>query len=319
MVFGAGIWLVPQIYHIEGHYPNAFLVWALGALAMAWAMPSIVQALLALALVAWWAGLEAFEFHDPRHAAPLLAALGTLPLAWWRRSPMLLFFGLAVSLLVTAFAVALIDSEGMIPIVLVAGGAAFAWGVASARSAFPGAEWPARGAGLAAVVFCLFVLSFRGGARLLTRVEFTETALVVYLAVAVACLVAAAWALVRKGVAGIDRPAQAQLALTGAAIVLVLAFAFVKGHLDGWTLPLVFNALVLALALAIVFDGSERSRPSVVGAGCLVFAAVVLSRYVDLFSSLLARAAVFVLLGAGLFWVGNFYSRQRRRAEDARS
>ncbi|HXV07372.1 MAG TPA: DUF2157 domain-containing protein, partial [Burkholderiales bacterium] len=48
MLFGAGIWLVAQIYHIDEHYPNAFLVWSAGALAMAWAMPSIVQALLAL-------------------------------------------------------------------------------------------------------------------------------------------------------------------------------------------------------------------------------------------------------------------------------
>jgi hypothetical protein len=40
-----------------------------------------------------------------------------------------------------------------------------------------------------------------------------------------------------------------------------------------------------------------------------------MSRYLDLFSSLLARSAVFVALGAGLFFVGNFYARQRRRAQ----
>ena len=37
MLFGAGIWLVAQIYHIDEHYPNAFLVWGTGALALAWA------------------------------------------------------------------------------------------------------------------------------------------------------------------------------------------------------------------------------------------------------------------------------------------
>ena len=58
MLFGAGIWLVAQIYHIDEHYPNAFLVWSVAALAMAWAMPSIVQATLALFLVAFWAGVE---------------------------------------------------------------------------------------------------------------------------------------------------------------------------------------------------------------------------------------------------------------------
>ncbi len=39
MFYGAGIWLVAQIYNIDEHYPNGFLFWALGALAMAWAMP----------------------------------------------------------------------------------------------------------------------------------------------------------------------------------------------------------------------------------------------------------------------------------------
>ena len=35
MLFGAGIWLVAQVYHIDEHYPNGFLLWAGGALAMA--------------------------------------------------------------------------------------------------------------------------------------------------------------------------------------------------------------------------------------------------------------------------------------------
>ncbi len=39
MFFGAGIWLVAQIYHIDEHYPNAFFIWGCGALAMAWAYP----------------------------------------------------------------------------------------------------------------------------------------------------------------------------------------------------------------------------------------------------------------------------------------
>ena len=35
MLFGAGIWLIAQIYHIEEHYPNAFLLWAIGAILLA--------------------------------------------------------------------------------------------------------------------------------------------------------------------------------------------------------------------------------------------------------------------------------------------
>jgi uncharacterized membrane protein len=34
MLFGAGIWLVAQVYHIDEHFPNGFLFWGLGALAL---------------------------------------------------------------------------------------------------------------------------------------------------------------------------------------------------------------------------------------------------------------------------------------------
>ena len=45
MLFGAGIWLIAQIYHIEEHFPNAFLLWGIGAMLMAWTMPSVIQAI----------------------------------------------------------------------------------------------------------------------------------------------------------------------------------------------------------------------------------------------------------------------------------
>jgi len=38
MLFGAGIWLVAQVYHINEHYPNGFLLWAAGAVALAWTL-----------------------------------------------------------------------------------------------------------------------------------------------------------------------------------------------------------------------------------------------------------------------------------------
>ena len=47
MLFGAGIFLVAQIYHVSAHYPDAFLIWALGALLLTWVLPSVQQGWLA--------------------------------------------------------------------------------------------------------------------------------------------------------------------------------------------------------------------------------------------------------------------------------
>lgn len=317
MLFGSGIWLVAQIYHVDEHYPTAYLVWSLGALALAWAMPSIVQALLALALVAVWAGVEALDFRAPMHAAPLLAALGTLPLAWWRRSPTLLFCGLAVTLTVTAFAVAGLDGDALLPVLLMMGAAAVIAGFAAGGSAFPEAEAPARAAGLTAVLVCVYALSFRRAAGTLGRVALDDPALLVYLGAAAIALAAACWMLARRGVDRLDRLERGQVALLGVAVAIVVVILVTRSPVAGWLVALLFNAIALGLAALMILDGSQRLNPRLVGTGCAVFAIVVLSRYLDLFSSLLARAAAFVALGVGLFLVGNFYSRQRRQSEGA--
>ena len=51
MAFGAGIWLVAQVYNIDEQFPAGFLIWGLGALAMAWAIQSVPQAIIATILL----------------------------------------------------------------------------------------------------------------------------------------------------------------------------------------------------------------------------------------------------------------------------
>ena len=52
-----------------------------------------------------------------------------------------------------------------------------------------------------------------------------------------------------------------------------------------------------------------------------MLAAMVFARFMDLFDSLLARSALFIIVGIGLFVVGQIFSRrkqrQRERASDA--
>jgi len=63
MMFGAGIWLIAQIYHINEHYPTAFLIWGLGALAFAWILPSVSQGVLACVLISVWGLAEVLNFR----------------------------------------------------------------------------------------------------------------------------------------------------------------------------------------------------------------------------------------------------------------
>jgi len=323
MLFGAGIWLVAQIYHIDEHYPNAFLVWSLGALALAWALPSLVHALLALFLVSFWAGLETMQFQTPMHGAPLLVVVGVLPLAWWRRSPALLFCALAVLFVVTAFAVGWIDSKALISVLFVMGAAAVIAGACAPATAFPAAEGPLRMVGLLVALGCGFALSFPGLVGVLWQMNLAKPALMIYLGAAGAALlgalVVAAVLFNRDGLAHLDSYQRWQLTLLGLGLAIVLGCMFSRSRIDGWAIALPFNAIVLGLAALLILEGSRHLQPLRVGVGCLIFALIAVSRYTDLFSSLLVRAAVFVALGGGLFFVGSFYARQRRLSQQERT
>ncbi|MFO0898580.1 MAG: DUF2157 domain-containing protein [Pirellulales bacterium] len=73
LLYGAGIWLVAQVFHLDSHYPDGVWWWAVGVLPLALVLDSFVLHLLAAALLALWGGMEVINFSH-------LGARG--PLAW---------------------------------------------------------------------------------------------------------------------------------------------------------------------------------------------------------------------------------------------
>ncbi len=316
MFFGAGIWLVAQIYHIDEHYPNAFLYWSLGALTLAWAMPSLVQGMLAVFLIGMWSAFELFDFRIANHLATPLVLLGLLPLAWWRRSTLLLFWSLVLLMVVLAFANVAVNDDVVAPLLYTLGATCVIGAVAAGRSSFREAAAPLRGIGLVVCAGLGYLLTFRDLGELVGEFQTGELGVQAYVwSVVVGCLVGIALAL-RAGWAHLNRYERLELGLVTLGLLVVQVFAW-NGQSGGWLVALVFNGVVLGIAVSFILQGSAELRPRLVTAGCLLFAAVALGRYADLFHSLLMRSAVFLLLGAGLFAVGSFYSRQRRGQEVA--
>lgn len=63
LLYGAGIWLVAQVFHINSHYPDGIFWWALGTLPFALLLDTILPHLLLIGLLATWAGVEVFNFR----------------------------------------------------------------------------------------------------------------------------------------------------------------------------------------------------------------------------------------------------------------
>ena len=313
MLFGAGIWLVAQIYHIDEHYPNAFIVWGLGALALAWAMPSIAQGLMAVLLVFLWGCFEVFDFSSPNHSGPWLVALGVLPLAWMQRSRVLLFFALLAFIALYAFRAGREEDD------LVAGALFYcaclylALGRLSTRSAFPESAALFSFVGYGVYLVLLYILSFKQVARELVGLSpdgvlewsYFIAPLIAALFAWLAVLASGAW----QRADDIRRWEVGSILL---AMVLVLIAQFGMSRADTGIVTLIFNFVFLGHGVIMIVRGTGGLNWKQVSLGCVLISALVFARFVDLFDSLLLRSLFFLALGAGLFLIGNFYSRRKK-------
>lgn len=94
IMFGAGIWLIAQIFNINSHFPNGLLFWFLGVLPVAYFLREPLPLALSAVLLGGWVVAEHSTFPFTIMLA-LLFFTAVFYLAYSMRSP----FALAVSLL----------------------------------------------------------------------------------------------------------------------------------------------------------------------------------------------------------------------------
>jgi uncharacterized membrane protein len=322
MLFGAGIWLVAQIYHIDEHFPDGFFIWGLGALALAWAMPSIAQGLLAAAVLCIWNCSEGWGFDHTLLWAPVLILAGVGLLAWRLRSRVLLAsaliaFNFSVSATISA------TQEGLVFIVLLNSASAF---VAASLLALKSPRFPQSAGiwtffGWAVFLFCLFLLTFRDtlrsllGWRLNAERPVSLTFEWLPLLVSLALWTLVLWQL-RPGSQHKEEPQYHKFELWLLPLTSMACQVFAVGRFfdtSSSEVASVFNLVFLAFAIAWMVRGCRdgRFRPTLLGSGLLV--ALVTARYFDLFENLAVRGAVFLAVGGLLILEGLLFQRSRRR------
>lgn len=62
LLYGAGIWLVAQVFHIEAHYPDGFFWWAAGVLPFALLLDSLLLHALLVGVLGIWITTEISNF-----------------------------------------------------------------------------------------------------------------------------------------------------------------------------------------------------------------------------------------------------------------
>jgi uncharacterized membrane protein len=318
MLFGAGIWLVAQIYHLDEHYPDGILLWGCGALALAWALPSISQAVLAALLLLLWQGFEALQFRAPLPFAPALVLLGTVLLALQLRSRVLLSVGL------TAFHVSLffMIKLGSLSLLFFLSLAALL--IAAGLVLEKGSRAPELAPvfsffGYVPFSVIFFLLTFSGVIRDLSyhSSQWQIGAWMLAFTIGATGL----WIAALRPFGGLKERYARDQQYHRLIVPVVFALSVLIGlrvvDTYGGLPRLAYNLLFLAYAVLLMLQGFRTGRTRSAVVGCILLAAFTVARYTDLFHSLLARSAVFFIIGALMIGAGYFFTRKGKAREEA--
>lgn len=330
LFYGAGIWLVAQVFHINAHYPDGVWWWAIGVLPFALCLETrLLHALLA-GLLALWAGMEVLNFGhlggwlfgrwdslpNGAYSLPLMALPG---LVWAYRKQSVGTLSLYVPLLawwtvLQIFAWRL-DSN---PIYFVGGTGALLLVVAACHQVGSRFAIPYRYYGSLLIGGALVPLSFYDFNRHLMpewRSLVAPPAVLALLALAVV-------AVTQRSRGAWWRTAGTHLAVPlGLSLLMVLLPAIAAASRSGGSndmaalLPTVLaNGAMLAGAFWLMQVGLQEDRGRPFGAGVLYFLLWSVLRYVDLFGDfggMLGAAMMFFACGGALFGVARYWQGRK--------
>ena len=331
ILFGANIMLISQTYHIDAHYPNGVLLWALGGVVTAYLMKSQAAMIPGIALAVLWSGMETFGFYRSLHW-PFVIVWGSCLPAIYRKSWMpawhvalvgLLFWSLFVF---QHFTLSVHEWGAGAPLYLMqiyflAYLGMFLLGLVMATyshlSPFSGVvQRYSAFASLASFYALTFPHLHRGvewwGAGGRVRVAAQGPWVIVTLITLAAVIALALWHRVRTS--NVDRPPYLKWgdALLGLVIALIVANLFVTSTYSG-PVAIAFNLLFLAGLVWLIFAGMHGNDRVLVNMAFLFFGLGLLSRYFDTFWTLLDRSYFFMAGGLLLIGGGYLLEKQRRK------
>ena len=277
IIFGAGVHLIGQIYHIPVDHPNLTTFWFLGVAPLAYVTRSRPVMILALVLFLVSAGFR-------------------LP-AW-------------LETVVDADAVVL-------GAVLYLALAMFLYAIGKAKDRFTGWEATGglfRAIGLLVGFGALYLLTFHElfeEADRITGADYRYWSMAYTASViAVALLSALEWLRYRRGDGSLAESCEI------AAVLLLLAASHVamRVPVDWYPLyPIVFNVLFALSALGLMVSGYLQGREGRVNLAMVLIALFVITRYFEYSTTLFDRSLVFVGAGVILLAGGFLLERGRRR------
>jgi predicted membrane protein DUF2157 len=321
LFYGAGIWLVAQVFHINAHYPDGVWWWAIGVLPFALCLETRLLHALLVGLLGLWAGMEVLNFGhlgawlfgrwdslpNGAYSLPLLALPGIL---WAYRKQSVPTLSLYVPLLAwwTVLQVFVWGRESN-PIYFVGGVGALLLVIAESHAAGSRFAVPYRHYGSLLVGGALVPLSF---------IDLNKHLGLSFNLVGPSPLLGiAGLAIVLLTQRTITRRQAIPLGISLLMALLPLLAAGARGPAGAQAavLPTVLvNVAMLAGAFWLMQVGLREDRGRPFGAGVLYFLLWAVLRYVDLFGDfggMLGAALMFFMCGGALFAVAKYWQGRK--------
>ena len=281
IIYGAGVHLIGQIYHVPVDHPNLTAFWFLGVLPLAYVTRSKPVMFLSIVLF-----LVAAGFRLPHWLRDVYDADAVILAS-------VMYLALAGLIYATGKAKSLFD--GWEPI-----GGLF------------------RAIGLIVGFGALYLLTFHDlidEAGRIDGVDYRYWSLTYAASViAVASMAGLEWWRIRRGAASVVGPFEI------ATVVLLLTASHVLVRVPvGWEplYPIMINALFALAALGLMISGYLQGREGRINLAMGLIALFVISRYFEYSTTLFDRSLVFVGAGVILLAGGFLLERGRRRMLDA--
>jgi uncharacterized membrane protein len=323
LFYGAGIWLVAQVFHINAHYPDGIWWWAVGVLPFALCLETRLLHALLVGLLALWAGTEVLNFGhlgawlfgrwgavpNGAYSLPFLALPG---IAWAYRKQSIETLSLYVPLLTWWTVLQVLAWQlNSNPIYFVGSVGALLLVIAECHAAGSRFAIPYRYYGSLLVGGALVPLSFLDLHKHIGSSYLKMVAPSALLAVAALVVV-----LLTQRTISRRQTIPLGLALLMALLPFVGAVSHsVGGPESAAVLPTVLvNVAMVAGAFWLMQIGLQEDRGRPFSAGVLYFLLWAVLRYVDLFGNLggmLGAALMFFACGGALFGVARYWQGRK--------
>jgi len=305
LLFGNGIWLVAQVLHIQGHFPDAFLWFAVGSLVAAFLVESVAIGVGAAILAGVWIISEA-SFY-PHVIYPFLVLW---PCAVWvayrlRSVLMIRLLGLTASLWIGIATANEAHMDAWPAAVVLAGCALYAIGRWHEDDSDMADGWRVSGLGTLLLIIMPLMVSglyddIAQDSPISTIVITSMTALVAISAIARSARIPGDWAMLGA----------AFVAASWSALVWMGLFK--PGWWFGTASTVAFSGVSLMVGVAFIRSAFRSNRTSDLVFGVLFGLAFLVVRWTSVIENLLWSGLLLLVTGGGLLFVARQWLRRDR-------